>query len=434
MTVSGLIRKDKGLLKSTLLVLLVLNLLFAPKYRIFPYWTWVASLLGGLCLFDKEFRLKFGLLSRNSIVFFTIVCFGVLLSLAVPWVQNTYDFTYSRLQIAIILNILRGILLVYVLDRTTKNTSDHISSFMYIQLLALACLLYVCITLLFAVIPASKEFWLGKVVQYEYVKNEANSAFAFRYGIDGFAAFSSSTIFSIVIVLYTFVMSKKFSMIKALVYMLLALGCFFYGRIALVGLFLSILVLIVTIKHSHDNWKYLLFLLGVGGLGVLFLFVLASKNEKIQAWFSWSFGLVGGLVKTGSIDDPSFRHLFGKMYYLPPLKTLLIGDGSYLSVDGSYYGKTDVGFMRSLLFWGVPGTLINYASAFLPWYNSFRGVKTLPRMREQLRIPLVAVLLLLLVLEMKGEAFHRFIQIMFPMMVISFAESANSFDETKLQQ
>lgn len=405
-------------IRCTFLVLICLNLLFAPRYSVFPKWTWIASLMGFLCLLDKDFRTKFRIISRKTIFFTLLILSGVFLSLLYPVLHSTKDFSYAQLQVAILLNAFRGILIVYIVYQLERFPDAKSYMSLYIRVLALSCVVYVAITGVFAIFPSVKQFWLTSVIDYEYFHGEAYGAYVFRYGIDGFAAFSSSTIFSIVILLFTYEMLEKFHIGDLLIYLVLALGCLLYGRIAFVGIVLSLFMMLLTIRSNSAAKKYMLSIGILGGLGVATMFLLSQTNVKIQAWFNWSFGVFGQLFSSGKISDHSVVHMFEDMYYIPSIKTILIGDGWYMNLDGSYYGHTDVGFMRSLLFWGILGTVLNYS------LTVYTGVSIYKRFRSvDVNMALCRLMLLmgalLIILEMKGEAFQRIIQVMFPILLLS---------------
>ncbi|MDC5608060.1 hypothetical protein OIN69_17215, partial [Acinetobacter baumannii] len=57
------------------------------------------------------------------------------------------------------------------------------------------------------------------------------------------------------------------------------------------------------------------------------------------------------------------------MFYFPSEFTLLWGDGKYEAPNGAYYGNTDVGYMRNILFGGVGFLLLLLANFFSIFSN-----------------------------------------------------------------
>jgi hypothetical protein len=68
------------------------------------------------------------------------------------------------------------------------------------------------------------------------------------------------------------------------------------------------------------------------------------------------------------------------MYFLPELKTLLIGDGYFHNPNGpGYYMKVDAGYLRMVLFYGIFSSAVLYALYIYLFYllkkytSSYKG-------------------------------------------------------------
>ena len=95
--------------------------------------------------------------------------------------------------------------------------------------------------------------------------------------------------------------------------------------------------------------------------------VLSVKNRvpALNDWYIWATTPIFNLLKTGSFNNYSANHLLNDMIFVPEWKTILHGDGWYTDLaTGLHYMKTDVGFMRQLLFWGIGGALLSYCIVF----------------------------------------------------------------------
>ena len=95
---------------------------------------------------------------------------------------------------------------------------------------------------------------------------------------------------------------------------------------------------------------------------------------------------------------------------MPELPTLLIGDGKYTMPGGYYYMSTDVGFMRAILYFGIFGCLLNY---LLPLTFECAILRR-SRGDKALRWTMLALTIVFVVLEMKGEAYHRMLLAVMP--------------------
>lgn len=77
-------------------------------------------------------------------------------------------------------------------------------------------------------------------------------------------------------------------------------------------------------------------------LGFLFLFEIFP--EEMSSVWDWVLN---------SFFGESTQILFESMYYIPELKTIFLGDGEFYKNNGFYYGDTDAGYMRQILFGGI---------------------------------------------------------------------------------
>lgn len=92
-------------------------------------------------------------------------------------------------------------------------------------------------------------------------------------------------------------------------------------------------------------------------IGFIFMFYLISTNEKA---LNWVFELFINYFSKGSLSSESTDSLY-KMFVLPDnLRTWLIGDGMAFDSMGSFYMNSDVGYIRSVFYWGIIGSIVYY--------------------------------------------------------------------------
>jgi hypothetical protein len=84
---------------------------------------------------------------------------------------------------------------------------------------------------------------------------------------------------------------------------------------------------------------------------------------------------------------------------MPNGTTLLFGDGRYVDAfTGLYYMRTDSGFMRQILFWGLGVTLLTY----ICWLHSLIIIK-----RDW--VLKIMLLVMCVLFEIKGELYYEMI-------------------------
>lgn len=171
--------------------------------------------------------------------------------------------------------------------------------------------------------------------------NEYRNAF-----LSGSGYFGVASLYSLVvpIVLYYIFLNKKFFNFVKLFFVLIA-GVL-AGRIALVAYFISfVLFSFFKRKISLILVFFTFTFLGYMALDNLVYF------EDANAWIS-------ELYKSEKLSDSTTIQDLKQMLYVPTELTLLFGDGRYESEFGGYYGSTDIGYMRNVLFGGLGFVLI----------------------------------------------------------------------------
>lgn len=109
-------------------------------------------------------------------------------------------------------------------------------------------------------------------------------------------------------------------------------------------------------------------------------FLLASFSNYIS----------GRGFTTTSTDE-----LFGNMYFKLDIQTLLLGEGHFTDEFGGYYMRTDAGYMRSVLYWGVWGTLLLF------WFQlCFLNIRSANKLK---RIEAYTIMIYILALNVKGS-------------------------------
>lgn len=401
-----------ALFRSIFLTVVFVLIIFTPSIRFLPYYTWLLALMGIWTLTDLNFRKLIGFRSKNNRNF--LISFAVVFifnSIIVPITHGFVDFSYIPLQVGIILTLFRDILLVYCLHKWGKG--DILSQ--YCKYFFLACSIYVAFTLIFIFAPEFKQFWLDTVLVNVKDRSVEFAAYEFRYSLDGFAAFSSASVFSFACLFCSYLVAttRKVNILQIACLIIMVIGCFFYGRVSLVGMLLGS-VLIVWTADSIGKTLQIIAIILIFIFGLLTVLNMASQsNESLVVWQEWAFSIVKQLFVEKKVTDYSATHLVEDMYYMPEFLTILLGDGEYTNANGSYYGHTDAGFMRLILYGGILELLIIYS---LLIYLA----RMIARVSESVVFKKFVFLatILFFVLEMKGESYHRAIMMLYSLFLI----------------
>ena len=416
------------LCKEAFLIIVFLLIIFAPPIRFLPYYTWILAGAGVWTLSDKNFYHLIGFGCRRNLNFIVLLLIMCLYNcIIVPTIHGFQDFTYIPIQLGIILALFRNILLIYILYKFSKNSL--FSSFA--KYFLSACCIYVSFTLVFIIYPAFKQFWMEDVLANVVDRSTDFAVYQFRYGIDGFAAFSSASVFSFACLFCSYLVSssRKIKIIQLACLIYMVVGCFFYGRISLVGMLFGATLILWSSDSIVKTLRIVgIILIFVSGL-LLILNIASESNELLVLWQDWAFSIVKQLFVEKEVTDYSVNHMFEDMYYMPGFFTFLFGDGLYTCANGSYYGHTDVGFMRLLLYGGIFDLCLIYSIVIYLARIILRISKS-----SVFRHFIFLATLLFFILEMKGESYQRAFMLLYPLYLIqNLTNNTDTKNENKTQ-
>ena len=245
-----------------------------------------------------------------------------------------------------------------------------------------------------------------------------------RFGLIGYSGFSCTMICSLGVLLWICFCKRVDIKIWIAMLLILLLGNMFYGRS---GLILSLFLVVIFQLHSVE-WKSLLKIMFYLVPMLIIIFVILGEfveGDYITYWMNWVLSpmnaFLAGLEK-GEFSLGSSGNVMLNMYFLPDSDwTIMFGDGEYKNSDGSYYGHTDVGLMRMILFGGLFNLICFYGSfvlLLLAIYNTYNNTN---------RFVLFYISLLACVFfEIKGDALHNYYGLFFAILyIISSMKNTN---------
>ncbi|MCK3654744.1 hypothetical protein A4G19_02885 [Pasteurellaceae bacterium Macca] len=159
------------------------------------------------------------------------------------------------------------------------------------------------------------------------------------YNITSIAFFQLS-LFYIVLQHFLLAYNAKNNTIPSIFFLLLLFIGLISGR---TFLFLSAVSFLVYFK-----WRYIPMLFIFAGC-CLFLAINFADNKYVLHALE---PLINLLQDKGTISSSS-ENLVKNHLYIPQLKQILFGDGLYYTPTGGYYGATDSGFIRQVLYGGI---------------------------------------------------------------------------------
>jgi hypothetical protein len=156
--------------------------------------------------------------------------------------------------------------------------------------------------------------------------------------------------------------------------------------------FVVIIVFLIMIYYKRIfKIKSISFLL------LISLFLFFNKNQLFNlissnGYTKFIFELLINYETYGELNSPSTDGLI--RMYDNNYNEMIFGTGNFTTPEGGYYGHTDVGFFRHLLFGGIPSILFLFI-----WY--YRLLRNLPRL--YFKKILLLMFLILFFIQFKGD-------------------------------
>lgn len=361
----------------------------------------------GVCILYILYNYKY-LKKYLSIVFYGKLKYSVIAliicciaTVVIPNIHNTQDYAYLETLTSIVRSLLKLIALLILFEKKHKEEANIK---LFSKYIILSTCMYIFSTIIFVAFPALKEVWNNIIYDPDYHIILENDNYITRYGLMGFSGFQLAFKVAFAIAINSYIIIKDNMVIKKtnvsmyITYGILLLGSLFYGRIGMVvGLVITAILMLLAVIKSKKRIIYCT----IGIITLIILCVILYNNKAIKYWMDWALAPFVNFVKTGKIYTVSSNHLFKYMIFMPPTKTFLIGDGYY----DNYYMLTDSGFMRPMLFYGIFFTIIGYLSILIPIIDMI--IKSIKNKEKALGIMFLDFLIMLIIIEIKGEIFYR---------------------------
>ena len=368
-------------------------------------------------------------LLKGRFVFFSAFAFFVLFgTVLAPLVNASNDFTFifhgpvKRMFFSLLMNLF--LLLLY------KNAvTKEVDVIEYILYIVFANVFYVLGTVLICAAPSIHDFILNNIYMDEIAQNAASKSFYYtRIGWSGYSSFVPSFYCSISIALcVVFALAssgEKVFNISNILFLCMMVGCFCYARTGIISSVICIALYLAFLIKRGDikvlSYPVLLVLI------VVIFGILVESNDIIKNWYQWGFAQVSSYKETGSFESETISSLLNMYKTMPEGVTWLIGDGRYTSDTGFYYKSVDVGWLRTVFYYGVFFSLCQYGALI----SLIRGFTVNLRFRigrqgeRLLRLMMLAVFL---VFESKGEIWYVMITFLLPLLLLQEDEKEARF-------
>lgn len=412
-----------GCIKKIICYIGIFYLLFCGYFANIPIVLQQVLYWGGP-IFFITYKFRNILFYINKYVFISILLLFIALIWGVTVItfSASDDFSYIY-KIMYVYRSMSLFLLFYVvvLEFSNGDSFENISKW-YIGFI----FILISSTLYFFVNYEDRFLWQSLFVA-DMVKERLVSieAYIMRFSIIGFTGFGDTLKCSLGILFSWYLITRK-KKIGYIGMILSIIGNFFYGRI---GVIISA-IYIVFLFLNRDTLKFVIVML-LFFIGCYFSLLIVD-DPYIYLWLWWicdpvdSFfsGLaVGQLTFGGSADI-----LIERMYFPIDDETLMHGDGKYTTTEG-YYMHTDAGFMRILLFGGIPMMVLVYGAFLCLSYSAYIRLK---KMQNVLKKTVLPIVIAFFISEYKGDPYPFYFGIMMLWNLVGNRNS--SYDNKHIRQ
>lgn len=340
------------------------------------------------------------IVDRYSKFAFITIYTCILISLIKCVFQNL-DFSYFIVFVNIISGFFRfTAIYIFILRNFQPNKALSI----FIRIYVLISCIYVLASIIMLLNMDLRMSWQALLLIENNALDVVNDEgmYVTRFGLQGWSGYTNTLTCSLGIMLLLIGLKQRlFSNGWMFSLPLLMVGNFFYGRI---GIIASIIIFLLYIVSDITASKIKILALLV--VGACIIFMIRDNAFELYPylinWMNWVSGPMEAFIEglqNGNVDFGSSGNItMKKMYFMPESdNTIFWGDGIYTNADGSYYGHTDVGFMRNILYGGVLCEVI--------LYSSFLAL-LLGLMKDKMKFAVMMYFCIWLIFEIKGEAYQ----------------------------
>lgn len=333
-----------------------------------------------------------------------VLCLGFLwlvIILLTPIIHNTNDFSYLSTLINLLGFFINQIAIIVLLTRHPVFGNIRES---YMKVIVYSSVFYVLSTISCLIFPSIREVIIKLIdISEENLFLLRIEKYSTRIGFAGFSGYSASlkcaiaNSFVIIFIMEKLLKKEKIGLKLISLYLFTALGCFFYSRTSIIAILIFLVVTILYSCFKAGNLK-LFFSMSIAILLVTilfpYLFSIADKYDSLR----WIFEPILNYNENENFSSTSSDHLIKDMLFSIDEDTFLLGDGKYTGPSG-YYMKTDIGFMRLILYFGIFGVILTY-------YIDLLVVNKIKKCFDKSINQILSMLLLitLIIFECKGES------------------------------
>lgn len=325
----------------------------------------------------------------------------LLFSIAYATFGNTYDYSLSKTILHTVASVPACISIAVFLFNTNRNNNAIETIYKYFRFILYLQVFFILVMLIFPNI----SILINSIVKSEsQIERMSEYLGARGLGVSGSIAFGLATTLAMLLYIVFFlrvIINNKLTLIDYVMFIIASIASLSAGRTAIAGS-LMFIVSYLFILYKNNQWSSINKLIFLLPSFIVFasLLMLMLDIESVSTYIFYVFQPIQNYLDYGTFKVSSLQGL-EDMYFLPSDTTLLAGDARYENPEGAgYYMAVDAGFMRFLLFFGLPLSIILYFSWFCLFYFNYLMTK---KIIPYSFVLFLSLLMLSIIFHYKGE-------------------------------
>ena len=373
----------KNLILKIILFFFLFSYLFPIEFTFLPFGT--VRIVQGIGLIYFIFTLLVRKLPTSVLIFwgcaFLISCVGFY---STSIFNQANDFSVIQVRgIYVFLYTISAYLIVSIVRKITKTHPFYT----LVEWMVVATVVYALISFVLFLSPDSYSIYKDLIVANDRLLTQNQELVQLRLlGLSHNVQYANAAVFYgivmwAVILVYknkeTFLFHHKWIFYSVI--SLLVVAGIFSGRTFFIMLLFTVLY-ILLLNGKKGIWKtmkdcFVIFfpVILIASLGITYFM---ANNEDAMEWaFELFINMTDGEMRSDSTDT------LKDMLQILPDKTYtwIVGDGLAEYDDGTFYMDTDAGYLRSIFYWGLFGTIIYYIVLYI-YFKTLKKCSKLPNL------------------------------------------------------
>lgn len=334
--------------KSAFRVVIIFLIIFSPSIPYFYNGTIVAffACLSLVVTSNKNFNRFLFILRQKYILYILIAPLLIaFISLAITAFHAEFDLT-------IIKTLINQSFTVFVIVLSLSVFLDDDSNLLYIHKLLWIAFLIQTISLFIAFVDPSYKEIVRSLQPISFREKDGYRGGIRTLTISSSGFFGLGITYGLMYILYVkyIIDNNRYTIVNYFIYFLLIVSSFFIARTAFIGILISILMLLI---YSPSFKKQIILISKITFvISVVIGALIVNNPEMFDSFFTYVVPYAFEMFI--SKGETTSTNTLMSMWHIPiTAKEYLIGTGKYSAPNGAYYGGSDVGYIRNVLFGGI---------------------------------------------------------------------------------